>query len=76
MSRPAHRHHQSSGPPYTGLHTGRHRNPAAGKLVIHRPGQPDEILSTAEFRKRTQQTAEADAASDDEAPPAAAATSA
>ncbi len=76
MSRPAHRHHQSSGPPYTGLHTGRHRNPAAGKLVIHRPGQADEIISTAEFRKRAQQTAAPDAVPDDEAPPARTATSA
>ena len=52
MARRTHRHHQGYGPPYTGLHTGRHRNPDAGMLVIHRPGQPDEILTTAAFRRR------------------------
>ncbi len=55
MTRPSHRHHQGHGPPYAGLHTGRRRNPNAGQLVIHRPGQPDEIISARDFTKRARE---------------------
>jgi hypothetical protein len=60
MSRPAHRHHQGHSPSYAGLHTGRRRNPKAGTLVIHRLGQPDEIITAAAFSKRIHQIARDD----------------
>jgi hypothetical protein len=62
MSRPTHRHHQGHGAPYSGLHTGRRRNPKAGMLVIHRPGQPDEVISATAFRNRAQEAEEEQAA--------------
>ena len=51
VTRPVRRHHHGHGPPYAGLHSGRRRNPKAGLLVIHRPGQPDEIISASAFRR-------------------------
>jgi hypothetical protein len=61
MTRGALRHHQGHGPPYTGLHSGRRRNPKAGTLVIHRPGQPDEIISASAFRRRARESEQKDA---------------
>ena len=58
MTRPAHRHHQGHGPPYAGLHTGRRRNPKAGMLIIHRPGEPDEVISSTKFLRRAQEELE------------------
>jgi len=61
MARPTHRHHQGHAPPYAGFNTGRRRVPKAGTLVIHRPGQPDEVISASEFRRRVRPSEPPDA---------------
>jgi hypothetical protein len=61
MARPVRRHHHGHGPPYAGLHSGRRRNPKAGELVIHRPGQPDEIVSAGAFGRRARHSKQEDA---------------
>jgi hypothetical protein len=61
VTRPAHRHHQGQSPTYAGLHTGRRRNPKAGELIIHRPGEPDEVISESAFRKRAHESEQPDA---------------
>ena len=70
VTRPTHRHHQGQSPTYAGLHTGRRRNPKAGELVIHRPGEPDEVISVTAFRRRARdgEQPDADAGQDPQEP--------